>query len=99
LSIESEVMTTTYTRVIAATNYWIFGNAHHFSGNWVKAIWYYEKHMVIAKDLDDIEALCMAYGNVGMVYHKLGEYRKAVEYTQQALELANQIENFEGQSS
>jgi hypothetical protein len=27
LSIESEVMTTTYTRVIAATNYWIFCNA------------------------------------------------------------------------
>jgi len=95
LSIESEVMTPTtptYTRVIAATHYWIFGNAHHFNGNWVKAIWYYEKHVVVAKDLDDSEALCMAYGNVGMVYNKLGEYRKAVEYTQQALELAKQIE-------
>ena len=72
---------------------------HNFSGNWVKVIWYYEKHMVIAKDLDNIEVLCMMYGNVWMVYHKLGEYHKAVEYTQQALELGNQIENFEGQSS
>ena len=85
-------MTTTYTRVIDATHYWILGNAHHFCGNWVKALWYCEKHMVIAKDLDDREALCMAYGNVGMVSNKLGEYRKAVEYIQQAMELAKQIE-------
>lgn len=95
LSLESEVMTPmtpAYASVIAATHYWIFGNAHHFSGNWVKAIWYYEKHMVLVKDLDDREALCMAYGNVGMVYNKLGEYRKAVQYTQQAMELAKQLE-------
>ena len=92
LLLEGEVMTTTYTRVIDATHFWIFGNAHHFSGNWGKAIWYYEKCMVIAKDLDDSEALCVMYGNIGLVYNQLGEYRKAVEYAQQAMELAKQIE-------
>jgi tetratricopeptide (TPR) repeat protein len=100
LSIESEVMTPmtpAYTSVLAATHYWIFGNAHHCSGNWVKAIWYYEKNLVIAKDLDDHEALCMAYGNVGMVYNKLGEYRKAVQYTQQAMELAKQLDKMSEQ--
>jgi tetratricopeptide (TPR) repeat protein len=100
LSIESEVMTPmtpVYTSVIAATHYWILGNAHHFSGNWVKAIWYYEKHMVVATDLDDREALCMAYGNIGMVYNKLGEYRKAVQYTQQAMDLAKQLEKMSEQ--
>jgi tetratricopeptide (TPR) repeat protein len=93
LSLESEVMSTSYTRVLDATHFWILGNAHHFSGNWMKAIWYYEKHIVIAKDLDDREALCMAYGNVGLVCNKLGKYCKAVENTQQAMELAKQIEN------
>jgi tetratricopeptide (TPR) repeat protein len=32
------------------------------------------------------------YGNIGLVYNQLGEYRKAVEYAQQAMELAKQIE-------
>lgn len=92
LSMESELETATCTRVVTMTHYWIFGNAHHCSGNWIKAIWYYEKHIVVARSMGDLEALCIAYGNVGMVYNKLGEYRKAVEYAQQALQLANQIE-------
>jgi len=94
---------------ITTTHYIIFGDAHHVQGDWAKAIWYYQKFESILSegatldgpnwpkngptDKDKGDRMCIAYGNMGMVYSKIGDMCKAIEYTQKALEIAMKFEN------
>ncbi|MCK4334511.1 tetratricopeptide repeat protein, partial [candidate division WOR-3 bacterium] len=57
------------------------------------------KMIDIAEQAKLDEALSVALGNTGVVYHTLGEPHKALEYYQKSLEIAKQIGNLEVQAN
>lgn len=94
LALESVVMSHATSEPITATHCIIFGDAHHVKGDWAKALSYYQKFESMSEaDLDNTERLGMAYGNTGMIHGKFGEFCKAIEYTQKALQIAKRFEN------
>ena len=50
-----------------------------------------EKHLKIAKGIVDRAGEEGAYGNVGNVYHSLGDYQKAIEYHEKDLKIAKEF--------
>ena len=43
-----------------------------------------QKALVIKSEIGDREGEATAYGNLGTVFHSLGQYDKAIEYLQKA---------------
>ncbi|XP_074612529.1 uncharacterized protein LOC141866888 [Acropora palmata] len=56
-----------------------------------KAIKYHEKHLKIAKENGDWAGEGGAYGNLGIAYQSLGDYKKAIEYYKKHLTIAKEI--------
>ncbi|VEP15844.1 Tetratricopeptide repeat protein (fragment) [Hyella patelloides LEGE 07179] len=81
------------------------GNAYGSLGQYQRAIDYYQQALEIARDIGDREYeghslgnLGLAYGyeghslgSLGNVYSSLGKYQRAIDYYQQALEIAQDI--------
>ena len=53
-----------------------------------KAIENHEKRLNIAKEIDDRAAQGQAYGNLGVAYFFLGDFRKVIEYLEKNLNIA-----------
>ena len=47
--------------------------------------------MKIAKEIGDGAGEGRAYGNLGIAYHSLGDYRKAIEYYEKDLKIAKEV--------
>ncbi|WP_226883594.1 tetratricopeptide repeat protein [Allocoleopsis franciscana] len=47
--------------------------------------------MALAREIKDQQSEGKALGNLGLAYLSLGDYAKAIEYTQQWLAIARQI--------
>lgn len=52
---------------------------------------YYEKNKTIAEKKNDKNALVLAYFNYGRIIGRTGDFEKALEYEQKALEIAREI--------
>lgn len=85
-----------------------FGKAHQSLTNYQEAINFFQQGLTIAEDLNDDEKKAIALSNLGGVYGslggaygslrsaaygKLGQSKKAIEYSQQSLEIARNINN------
>ena len=53
----------------------------------------YEQRLVIACEIGDRRGEGAALGNLGMAYAALGDRERAITYTQDALEIFEQIES------
>ena len=60
---------------------------------------YLEKALVIRTEIGDREGEATDYGNLGTVFHSLGQYDKAVEYLQKALAIKSKIGDRRGEAS
>ena len=64
-----------------------------------KAIEYYEKALVIAREIEDRRGEGKSLGNLGLAYRNLGQVEKAIEYHEQALVIAKEIGNRQGEGN
>ncbi|XP_074607827.1 uncharacterized protein LOC141860581 [Acropora palmata] len=62
-----------------------------------KAIKYHEKHLKIAKENGDWAGEGGAYGNLGIAYQSLGDYKKAMEYYKKHLKIAKENGDWAGE--
>lgn len=72
---------------LEGTIYNNLGSAYYNKGEYVKAIDYYQKALVIDKKYHGEEhpKIAIRYSNLGSAYNSKGEYDKAIEYYQKAL--------------
>jgi tetratricopeptide (TPR) repeat protein len=68
-------------------------------GDAKKAIEFYEKQLVIVREIGDRRGEGNALGNLGLAYAALGDARKAIEFHEQALVIDCEIGNRSGESS
>ena len=50
-----------------------------------------KKRLKIAQEIGDRSGEGAAYGNLGITYQSLSEYRKAIEYLKKRLKIAQEI--------
>ena len=60
---------------------------------------YLQKALVIKSEIGDREGEATAYGNLGTVFHSLGQYDKAIEYLQKALIIRTEIGDRKGEAT
>ena len=58
----------------------MLGNAHWAQSNWEMALSFHGRRLDIAETQNDKRGMGAAYGNLGNVYHAMGDYRAAVQY-------------------
>ena len=58
----------------------MLGTAYWSLSKWDKALTYHQKRLDIAELQKDRRGMGAAYGNLGNVYHAMGDYRAAVQY-------------------
>ncbi|MEE1001122.1 MAG: tetratricopeptide repeat protein [Bacteroidales bacterium] len=75
--------------VITAASYNNIGNVYSESGNYVKALEYYNESLKIKKEVlgENHTVTATSYGNIGNVYSKSGNYVKALEYYNESLKI------------
>ena len=64
-----------------------------------KAIEYYERALVISRELGDRQGEGADLGNLGLAYSNLGEVEKAIDYYEQALVIAKEIGDRQGEGA
>ncbi|MGV2390910.1 MAG UNVERIFIED_CONTAM: tetratricopeptide repeat protein [Microcystis novacekii LVE1205-3] len=52
---------------------------------------YHQQSLAITRELDDRSGEASSLGNLGVDYHLLGQYQKAINYHQQSLEIVRVI--------
>ncbi|MFZ0389957.1 MAG: tetratricopeptide repeat protein, partial [Calditrichia bacterium] len=62
------------------------GTVYYLSGEWDRALEYYEKSLEISKKVGDVHGMAQTYGNMGSVYNDKGEWDRALEYYEKSLE-------------
>jgi tetratricopeptide (TPR) repeat protein len=69
--------------------YHYLGGIKMDQGKYTEAITYYEKSLKIREKTLPVNhpSLAISYGNIGLVYHNMGEYSKALSYYEKALEI------------
>ena len=75
------------------------GLAYSHLGQVEKAIEYYEKALVIAREIGDRRGEGNTLGNLGNAYRNLGEVEKAIEYYEKALVIAQEIADRRGEGN
>ncbi|CAF1189124.1 unnamed protein product [Adineta steineri] len=72
-----------------ATSYNNIGNVYENTGDYSKALSYYEKTVEIFEKplLSNHPSLATSYSNIGSVYEKMGAHLKALSFYKQALEI------------
>ncbi|MBS3817602.1 MAG: tetratricopeptide repeat protein [Candidatus Thermoplasmatota archaeon] len=50
-----------------------------------------EKEIEIRKDIDELRGLSSAYNNIGVIYSKLGDIDKAIDYFEKSLDIVDDI--------
>ena len=60
---------------------------------------YHEKRLKITQDIGDRSGEGAAYGNLGIAYYSLSEYRKAIQYHEQRLKIAQEIGDRSGEGA
>ncbi len=73
------------------------GNAYYNVGEYRKAIEYYEKALIIAKEIRNRGDEGTLLGNLGAAYGDLGQVEKAIEYCEKALIIAKEIRDRGGE--
>ena len=73
-------------------------NVFHSLGD-VKAKEYHEKALAISTEIGDRAVEGTLYGNLGSVFHSLGEYVKAKEYHEKALAIGTEIGDRAGEGT
>ena len=63
------------------------GSIHHIQDN-EKALGYYEKALVVAKELNDSVKICTAYGDIGLVYGHKKMFEKSLMYLRAVLAIS-----------
>jgi signal transduction histidine kinase/Tfp pilus assembly protein PilF len=58
-----------------------------------KALKYYEKSILISKQIGDVEGIADAYTNTGFAYEDLGNLPRAIDYYQNALQMYRKLGN------
>jgi tetratricopeptide (TPR) repeat protein len=74
----------------------IQGIASAIKGDLEKAISFYEIGIKIFKEINYRQGLSNLYGNIGLIYHELGNYAKAIDYQTQSLKLEEELGNKKG---
>lgn len=54
---------------------------------------FYESDLEIAKELGDKNGEGCVYGNVGIEYHRLGDFKKAKKFLEIALQISKEVGN------
>ncbi|MBE9542279.1 MAG: tetratricopeptide repeat protein, partial [Proteobacteria bacterium] len=75
------------------------GLAYSHLGQVEKAIEYYQKALVISKEIGDRRGEGNRLGNLGIAYSDLGQVEKAIEYYEQALVIAKEIGDRRGEGN
>lgn len=73
--------------------YPILADAYHKIGDRENAIKYYFDYVLIAQKLNDTKHLAAAYISIGWFYHLDGEYKKAREFYDKALDLSRKLKD------
>ncbi|KAJ9472998.1 UDP-N-acetylglucosamine--peptide N-acetylglucosaminyltransferase [Diplonema papillatum] len=58
----------------------MLGNSCWALGKWEQALTYHQRRLEIAESQADKRGIGAAYGNLGNVYHSMGDYRAAIQY-------------------
>jgi tetratricopeptide (TPR) repeat protein len=80
-------------KAIALNN---LGNIYEQLAEYMKALDYYEKALVIAEELTDQRGIGAYCSNIGNIYSQLPEYTKALEYHAKAYALYDEIGDKQG---
>lgn len=73
--------------------YPILADAYHKIGDRENAIKYYFDYVLIAQKMNDTKHLAAAYISIGWFYHLDGEYKKAREFYDKALDLSRKLKD------
>ncbi|NEZ58686.1 tetratricopeptide repeat protein [Adonisia turfae] len=73
------------------------GLAHQSLGNYNQAIDYHSQHLMLASQLEDLDAQQNGLCNLGNLCGLLGQYDAATTYYEQALVLARQLNDQQGE--
>jgi tetratricopeptide (TPR) repeat protein len=68
-----------------------WGISNCFQGKNKKAVEYFEKALVINKELNDSASISNSYENMGIVYKDLAEFDKALKYQMNSLKIREKI--------
>lgn len=63
----------------------LFGAYFQIKGDYLKAIDYYQKSLKIGEEMNDPDAMLVAYGNIGALYIHLAQTKKGLEYQLKSL--------------
>ncbi len=66
----------------------LFGGYYQVKSEYLQAIEYYQKSLKIGEELQDPDAMLVAYGNIGALYIHLGQNKKGLEYQFKSLNIA-----------
>ena len=84
-------------RLAEGTAFGNLGNAHHRMGDFKTALLFHERHLKVAKELDDRSGEGKAYGNLGNVYQSLGDLKTAIKYHELHLNIAEELGDRSGE--
>ncbi|CAM0117525.1 hypothetical protein RSOCI_04160 [Rhabdochlamydiaceae symbiont of Dictyostelium giganteum] len=82
---------------VLSLSYSNLGGIHYKSGEYQKAIPYYEKNLNFALELKDRDGEGRAYCNLGIAYDSLGNSRKAIDFHKKDLKIALELQDKVGE--
>ena len=84
-------------RLAEGRAYGNLGNAHLSLGDFETALYYHERHLKIAKELENRSGEGTAYGNIGKSYRGLGDFKTAIDYFERVLKIAKELGDKSGE--
>ena len=88
-SLEISIFLKRHDIIVAA--YLGIGALNFKSGDWAKAIEYYDNAIKKSKENDFSDGLCRSYNNLAEVYEQRGEYNLALQHYNKSLDILPQI--------
>jgi serine phosphatase RsbU (regulator of sigma subunit) len=82
-------------KVLESKVYNLLGSCSQVKGNFIEAIEYYQKAMVIGEQIKNDNILLVAYGNIGSLYINLGRFKLALDYQLKSMRIAEKANNRE----
>ncbi len=73
----------------------LLGSCSQVNGNYIEAIEYYQKAMVIGEQIKNEQILLVAYGNIGSLYINLGRFKLALDFQLKSMRIAEKGNNRE----
>lgn len=79
-----------------ALAYYLRGTSYFATGNYPRAIAWYEKSLAIDEEIGDLQGVASALTRLGVIHNDIGNYREALAHLERSLDIREQNGNRSG---